>query len=201
MIEPTDRRHGLESLIEQSSGADATESGIDIRIRHDLGHINLRGPADDKRFAAAIETCLGQGLPVEPNTLTNGKHQACWLGPDEWLILTEAGNASSLVSELEAALGGIPSAVNDVGGGQVALQLVGDAVRDVFAKGCTLDFHAQVFTTGLCAQSGLAKASVLFTLPDDSAGFYVVVRRSFADYLLRWLHDAASEFGVRTTAT
>ena len=87
-------------------------------------------------------------------------------------------------------------AINDVSGGQLALQISGGAARDVFAKGCTLDFHPRVFMSGMCAQSGLGKASVLFTLPNSDDEFYVVVRRSFADYLLRWLHDAATGFAA-----
>jgi sarcosine oxidase subunit gamma len=59
------------------------------------------------------------------------------------------------------------------------------------AKGCTLDFHPRVFRPGTCAQSGLAKANVLIRLGDDPDSFDVVVRRSFADYLLRWLRHAA----------
>jgi sarcosine oxidase subunit gamma len=67
----------------------------------------------------------------------------------------------------------------------------------VFAKGCTLDFHPRAFSNGMCAQSGLARANVLFALPESDDEFLVVVRRSFADYLLCWLHDAATGSGVR----
>jgi sarcosine oxidase subunit gamma len=172
-------------------------TGIDIRIRQDLGHINLRGRATNSGFIDSVESCLGQPLPREPNTCTNGEHLVCWLGPDEWLVMTDIGSSPALASELAAGLGDIHTAVNDVSGGQVSLQMTGDAVRKVFAKGCTLDFHPRVFLAGMCAQSSLARASVLFALPDTDGEFHVVVRRSFADYLLRWLQDAGSAHGVR----
>lgn len=197
MTDASQRRHGLEPAIADLGRHRPATAGVGIRVRDDLGHVNLRGRAADERFVAAVEQCLGQRLPVDPNTCTNGDHCLCWLGPDEWLILTDAGNLPALTASLEAALSGLHAAVNQVSGGQLALELSGPAVRDVLARGCTLDFHPRVFTAGKCAQSGLAKASVVFALPEAEEVFYVVVRRSFADYLLRWLHHAAAGPGVR----
>jgi sarcosine oxidase subunit gamma len=197
MTETTNRRHGLEPAIAQLANTGPADTGIDIRVRADLGQVNLRGDAGDDRFVSAVEKCLGQSLPVEANTCTGGDHFACWLGPDEWLILGDIETTPGLVTDLDSALSGRHKAINDVSGGQLALQISGSAARDVFAKGCTLDFHPRAFSNGMCAQSGLARASVLFALPESDDEFLVVVRRSFADYLLCWLHDAASGSGVR----
>jgi sarcosine oxidase subunit gamma len=55
---------------------------------------------------------------------------------------------------------------------------------------------------GACAQSGLAKASMLIGRIDDAEPvFEIIVRRSFADYVLRWLNHAAADFGVEFSAT
>jgi sarcosine oxidase subunit gamma len=59
-----------------------------------------------------------------------------------------------------------------------------------------LDLHPGVFAVGDCAQSGLAKANVVLALVDDKPTFMVVVRRSFSDYLYRWLAHAGSDDGV-----
>ncbi len=88
------------------------------------------------------------------------------------------------------------AAVNDVSGGNVVLRLSGARTRQLFAKGCTLDFHPDVFNVGECAQSGLGKAAVLFGLVDDAPTFDVIVRRSFADYLVKWLRHSGSEYGI-----
>ena len=194
MTESPQRRHGLEPLL---SGRKKKSKGrIRLRIRDDLGHVNLRGSSDDDGFMAGAEAVLGQQLPVEPNTFTEDEQRIYWLGPDEWLVLAPAAETDSLCAELEASLANVNAAVNRQSGGQIALELTGSDVRRVFAKGCTLDFHPKVFGAGRCAQSGLAKANVIIGCLDEDR-FEVVVRRSFAEYLVRWLLHAGSEFGVK----
>jgi sarcosine oxidase subunit gamma len=101
------------------------------------------------------------------------------------------------LAKLRDALSGRAFAVSDVSAGQVAMQLCGDAARHVLARGCTLDFDPSVFRAGSCAQSGLAKATALIALRDDSPRFDIFVRRSFADYVVRWLHHAGREDVLR----
>jgi len=189
MTDSDRRQHGLEPFLHDASQGDAS---VHIRIQSGLDHINLRGNAEDQRFTEDVEKVLGQKLPVTPNTATVGAHRIYWLGPNEWLILSEV---QALAEALQKSLSRTHAAVNDLSGGQIALRLAGPDVRDVLAKGCTLDFHPQVFMTGMCAQSGLARASVLIGLPDEQDVFDIVVRRSFSDYLVRWLQHAAAEFG------
>ena len=50
--------------------------------------------------------------------------------------------------------------------------------------------------TGHCAQSHLAKAAITLHQTDDGPAFDLYTRRSFADYLWRWLEDAAREYGL-----
>ena len=167
-----------------------------VTIPADLGHINLRGDPQDAAFIAAVERVLGQALPIDANTISLGDHRIYWLGPDEWLLVTAADPVSDLVDRLQHALAKLHAAVNDVSGGQVVLSLSGSSVRDVLAKGCTLDFHPQVFRTGTCAQIGLAKATVILGLGGDVDTFEIVVRRSFSAYLIRWLQQAGADSGI-----
>ncbi len=185
MTDGLEKKHGLEAL-SQSWPAD---KGVALAIRSDLGHLNLRGDAEDAAFLDAAEKALGVALPTRPNTIAEGDATAFWLGPDEWLVLSDAGSVAQKPAALEAAHKACHFAVNDVSGGQLALTLKGERVRATLAKGCTLDFHPGVFARGLCAQSGLAKASVLLA-PVENDEFMIVVRRSFSDYLLRWLAAA-----------
>ena len=159
--------------------------------RIEQGHINLRGSAADGRFVGSVEKTLGQPLPPAANKLTQSEHRVYWLGPDEWQIVTDLERAPDLLSELETALAGQHVALNDVSGGQVSLHLRGTNVPDLLAKGCTLDLHPSVFRAGDCAQSGLAKASVLLGCIGDAPLYEIIVRRSFSEYLLRWLRRQA----------
>ena len=190
------RSHGLEPLVNVISQSDSGGSGICIRIDSQVGHLNLRADCSDNDCVEALESQLGQSLPTTPNTLSEGEHRIYWLGPDEWLILTDLAQVRLLVEKLRQAADGKHVALNDVSGGQIALRLDGTGVRDLLAKGCTLDLHPRVFTAGMCAQSGLAKANVLIGLAGQAESFDIVVRRSFSDYLLRWLLQGADEFGV-----
>ena len=135
-------------------------------------------------------------LPDQPADRSHD--QSVWfdaeLGAYGAAVVPEA--APLLAAELASALADCHVAVNDVSGGNVALRLQGAATRDLFAKGCTLDFHPDVFGVGQCAQSGLGKAAVLFGQLDDAPTFELIVRRSFAGYLVKWLHHAGREYGI-----
>ena len=128
--------------------------------------------------------------------VATGTQRIYWLGPNEWLVVCRISDGPDLMAGLRESLSGQHASVTDVTGGQIAMQLSGTGVRDVLAKGCTLDFHPDIFTVGNCAQSGLAKANVLIGLVDDQPTFEIVVRRSFAEYLALWLRHAAGEYRV-----
>lgn len=186
MTEALERRHGLELRV----SAWPADSGISLEIRDDLGHLNLRGSPDDDAFVKAAGKALGQALPIEPNTVSEGGVTIFWLGPDEWLVLAPSDEIMNLAAALEKSLTGRHFAANVVSGGQIAMTLKGGHVRHTLAKGCTLDFHPQVFTRGQCAQGGLAKCSTLLGAVGDDNEFLIVVRRSFSDYLVSWLERA-----------
>lgn len=194
------RRHGLEPFLSSAAVSAGGTNGVEVLVQPNLGHINLRGSLHKTGIAEAAERELGQALPAIPNTMTLGNHRVFWLGPDEWLIMTGIDDAGGLAERLRASMSGSHTAVNDISGGQVALQLAGKHARDLLAMGCTLDFHPDVFRPGDCAQSGLAKANVLIGLLDDSPVFDLVVRRSFSDYLCRWFAHAGRDFGMAFTA-
>lgn len=187
-------RHGLETLC--ADVVPAQDAGVELRVLGDTGFINLRvdpGRAPAMDAAAAV---LGHRLPLQPNTLAGNGSRSYWLGPDEWLIVTTADEAATLVDALDAALDGHHAAVNDLSGGYLRLQLAGDRVRDVLARGTTIDLHPREFGPRQCAQTGLAKCAALIGHLGEPVLMEVVVRRSFADYLLRWLAHSADAFGL-----
>ncbi len=196
MSEPIVRRHGMESLLAEMPESPSADRGVSVTIRGDLGHINVRGRGTDAGFVQSVEQVLGQALPLKPNTVSADQHQVFWLGPDEWLVVTSSVGAAELARRVKQALNGVHASVNDISGGQIALMLQGPKCRDLLARGCTLDLHPNVFAVGDCAQSGLAKANVVLALVDEKPTFAVVVRRSFSDYLCRWLAHAGSDDGI-----
>ena len=179
----------------------ATSVGVQMWERPFLGHVNLRGDPSEKRFLKAVEGAIGVALPLEPNTVAEGREiSALWLGPDEWLLLTPPDRQRDVVPALKAALGDTFAAVNDLSGGQTVVHIQGTHARDVLSKGCPLDLHHRVFGPGQCAQSHISKTMALIRQIDDTPTYDVIVRRSFADYLARWLEEAAREYGLAVIA-
>ena len=183
------------------ASAKCADARVICAERSFLGHINLRGDADNAQFVAAVADVVGTVLPIAPNTVARGDaHVVYWLGPNEWLIVTPTQSEAAIARELRAALAGLFAAVTEVSGGQTVIALRGDAVRDLLAKGCPLDLHPRVFGVDHCAQSHLAKAPILIRQVDEAPSFEIIVRRSFADYLWIWLEDAASEYQLAIEA-
>ncbi len=155
--------------------------------------LNLRGDANDTHFVRAVLDTTGLHLPQKPNTASiDPQRQLLWLGPDEWLLKLRDRQGPAVMAALQAALQGQHSAVVDVGHGNTTLLLQGPASVDLLQRGCPLDLHPRVFGTGALAQSHLSKASVTVLCLYAGIQYEITVRRSFADYLARWLCEAGA---------
>jgi sarcosine oxidase subunit gamma len=160
-----------------------------------LGFINLRGRADNTAFLAGVLKVLGCEPPATANTVVDtGDYRIYWLGPDEWLIMTPAGRQEELREALLKALDGVFCSVVDNSSGLTTLHITGEYAAALLATDCPLDLHPREFKPGQCAQTRLARAGMTLSPLPDHAGFEVIIRRSFADYLLLWLQDAAVAF-------
>ncbi|SOZ34791.1 sarcosine oxidase subunit gamma [Cupriavidus neocaledonicus] len=164
-----------------------------VRERQFLDLVMVRGELSDAAFVDAFEGVVGCRPPAAPNTVArSAAYDVLWLGPDEWLVRSSAAvTAGVLEGKLAPAIAGSYSAAVDVGSGYTVVEISGDRVRDVLARGCPLDLHPRVFGPGQCAQSHYFKAPVIL-LPTGDNRFEIVVRRSFADYFCRILLDAAT---------
>ena len=160
-----------------------------------LGYINLRGRSDNTAFLAGVLKVLGCEPPTEANTVVeSGDYRIYWLGPDEWLVITAAGQQGKLQLDLLAALDGAFAAVVDNSSGLTTIHVSGDNAAALLATDCPFDLHPREFKPGQCAQTRIAKTGMTVSPLADGSGFEVIVRRSFADYLLLWLQDAAVAF-------
>ncbi|MFE9445024.1 sarcosine oxidase subunit gamma [Streptomyces sp. NPDC006602] len=160
-----------------------------------LTQISVR--LDAKGAAAdAVGPALGVQLPVEPNTAVRaGELTVLWLGPDEWLVVGPPGGQRDVESRIREAAGGEHVSVIDVSAQRTTLLVTGSRARDLLAHGCALDLHPRSFGAGRCAQTTLGRTEVVLVARDEPrAGFWVLVRSSFAGYLTDWLLDAAVEW-------
>ena len=160
-----------------------------------LGYLNLRARNNNTGFLAATLKVLGCEPPSAANTvIESGDYRIYWLGPDEWLVVTPAELQDQVKADLLAALDGVFCSVVDNSSGLTMLHITGEHAAALLATDCPLDLHAGEFKPGQCAQTRLAKAGMTISPLTDNTGFEVIIRRSFADYLLLWLQDAAIAF-------
>lgn len=137
----------------------------------------------------------GVPLPLTPNhVVVMGALRVLWLGPDEWLVVAE-GDAPDLLPRLERAVAGRRAAVTDLSSSRAILELSGAGARDLLAAGCGLDLHPRVFGPGRCAQTLLARVPVVLHQLSDAPQYRVLVRRSYARWLVDWMIDAAAGLG------
>jgi len=166
-----------------------------------LGYFNLRGNPRQDGLVEVVRKTTGVTLPELPNTSKSaGGCAALWLGPDEWLLVTPVEEGFRVFDRLRQALvsHGLESALTDISSGQTMFRLSGPSVKEVLAKGCSLDLDPDEFQPGQCAQTLLAKANALIWRRDESISYDLIVRRSFAEYLALWIEDAAHEFGFHS---
>jgi len=193
--------HGAfnKSAVPGSLFSDQTDCGLVIKEAPFSAHLNLRGDAADSEFCLAVAKVLNLTLPLVAGTYSrNGNTSIYWLGPSEWLIVQEGGDAAAIEKRLRESLKGHISIV-DVSGGQTCINLRGVAVATVLKKSSIYDFEGWAAATpnsGRVAQTPFAKASAAISNRSDGS-YDLVIRRSFADYLAQWLLDAGAEFGVR----
>lgn len=166
-----------------------------------LGKLVLRGKPE---IVGAAANDVGFDLPEAINHAADGAAgRAIRLGPDEFLLLPDAGRASELARSLGEALQDRHHAMVDVSARLVAVELIGSSVnpntvRDTLATACPLDLNPSTFGSGQATRTVFGKAEIILDClgPDH---FRILTNRSFADYVGRLLHEAGREFGLTST--
>jgi sarcosine oxidase subunit gamma len=178
--------------------ATRTGGAVMLAVEPPATHVVFRGEPSDE-VLRAVRAATGVDLPIEPNRVATGGQdaladRACWLGPDEWLLVAPLERRTRLVAALEAARGGRHLSVVDVSAGRCSIVLSGPGSRALLATGCGLDLDPRVHGRGSCAQTALARAAVLIEVVGEGEAYRITLQPSFARYLAGWLIDAASEF-------
>ena len=161
-----------------------------VRLLPPAARFTLRGRAP---VMAAAGAALGLNISdVACRSSANGQRAVLWMAPDEQLILAASEGGESLGAHLRAALSALPHSLVDMSHRQLALEVSGPTAQTLLNAGCPLDLHISAFPVGMCTRTVLGKADIVLwrTGPDS---FHVEVWRSFADYVARFLTEAARE--------
>ncbi|MGO4685910.1 sarcosine oxidase subunit gamma [Hyphomicrobium sp. 2TAF46] len=158
-----------------------------------LGYISLRGDSRDQAFVSGASKALGVPLPLDPCTLARSESvTVLWLSPDEWMIISAPGRVNALRASLEQALAGVRSQVVDNSGGYTQIFLGGTHALDVLRHVSVYDFES--LQPGRVVGTTFGKSSAYAFQQGD--GYRLIVRRSFADYIWRYLVRATTPYGL-----
>lgn len=157
-----------------------------------LGYISLRGNAQNSAFTEAAKQALGTALPTQPCSMVTASWGfILWLAPDEWLLSCDRTQRPTLQQSLETSLEGIHSQVVDNSGGFTSVLLQGKNASDVLHHCTVYDLNALV--ADKVVGSTFGKTSLFLHQQDD--GYKLIFRRSFADYIWRYLERSALPYG------
>lgn len=163
------------------------ELRIEVPEPHGRGLVRLRVPLNQAAQAAAVAR-----LPLEPLTVDEGEPAALWVGPDQWLIVSETRPAEAVLADLAARLVGILHHASDASDALALISVEGSAVRSLLAMLSGIDYDAASFPHGRCVRTRMAKVAVLVRAV-GAERFELYVDRSVADYLEAWLRRAARD--------
>lgn len=168
------------------AGSKVSAKGVTLAILPPAERLSLRAPAAS---VAALSKALGVKLPQTPKSSTSkAGRTTLWLGPDEWLVIDEAGKDP--LADLASARV-LHSAVG-ISHRNVGLAVTGPAAAATVNSGCPQDLSLAAFPVGACSRTVLGKAEiVLWRMAEDE--FRVECWRSFSDYVFTFLADAARD--------
>lgn len=153
--------------------------------------VSLRLGAGD--VAADVGRAANLVLPSAAGAYASFEDRAAyWIAPDEWLLALADDEAelARLLQQLEGR-----AAAVDVTGGQRLFNLAGEFAAEVLQASTPYDCHPRVFPPGRCASTAFAKTTALIAAASD-ASFDLIVRSSYADYVVRWISAIGEQYGI-----
>ncbi|MFD2057187.1 sarcosine oxidase subunit gamma [Mesorhizobium calcicola] len=171
------------------AGRSTAATGVKVEVLPPADRISLRAP---EASVAALSKALGVTLPQKPKTsASKAGRTALWLGPDEWLVIDEAGNDPLAdcveVSALHSAVG--------ISHRNIAISVAGAGAAAAINSGCPQDLSLEAFPVGAASRTILGKAEIVL-LRNAPDAFRVECWRSFSDYVFTFLSEGSRDAAV-----
>lgn len=182
-------------------GRSVTEPGLVVTELTDFQLASVQTRAGREAAAAAavaIARAFAACLPDSPRVAAGDDVCFVWSGPGHWLALSRQ-TASGIEARLAGALHGL-AAVCDQSDSRIMLEVRGPKVREVLAKGVSIDLHPRVFRTGDAALTSVSHVSLQFWQTEEAPVYQLLVARSYFQSFWRWLAASAAEFGGEVRA-
>jgi sarcosine oxidase subunit gamma len=131
-------------------------------------------------------------LPEPLRSAQAADHRALWLGPDQWLLVSERATARELVERCSTALAGLLHLVVDVSASMHCVSIAGRHARTLLSMGSGIDWSGSATPPGYCTRTRLAQIPAIVHV-DGTDSIDVYVDRSHRDYFERWLHRSSTD--------
>ena len=152
--------------------------------------INLRLDPNDKDCVSSCSKILGTMLPTKANTYSTNaiNEKIMWLGPDEWLIVSDDDDA---FLKLKNEIGDLEASVTDVSENRTIIRIRGRDVYVLLSKFLVLDLEKNLPTNLSCAQTLFVKVPVLLVRNhyDGTPEIDIFTNRSHANYIYNLIVD------------
>ncbi len=179
---------------------DGAAPGITLQERRALAIVHLDAWADQgPACAKAIAKGCGTAPAKEAAKAAEQDGTAVlWVGPNRWLV-TET-ERRDLFAALSATVTPDLAALTDQGHSRTCWRVSGPKIRDLLAKGSTIDFDRGIFGAGDCVGTLLGHFTVVIHCREESReadSVDIYGARSFAVDLHHWLTSSSLEYGLR----
>jgi sarcosine oxidase subunit gamma len=165
--------------------------GFHVAEETRLGLIRLQVFHRKLQAVENLSEGLEISLPGPGEIVTTQGMQWFWSAPGEWTIAVPAGTECEVVNSLQAKLDGLFIVLGVITDSRVVLELSGRCVREVLARGSTVDFHPSRFGAGQCLNTRFARLSVMLACPDGGDRILLFADRPVLTWLKRWLWTAS----------
>ena len=118
-------------------------------------------------------------LPTLGKSVVAGDDRVVAVGPDEWLVIADDGDAEGLC----VRVGHYGGCILQCSGNRARYRIEGGHARQLLSAGCSFDFDRLMPDDAISTM--LARAQVII-IAETKSSFLVLPRRSFASYLEAW---------------
>lgn len=157
---------------------------LSVKLMGERLRYSLRVKAAD---VTTFGTLTGVKLPAKIGATKITKNRTiAKLGPDEWIVIADAGEAKPLTEGFSKAAGDLVCSVTEVSHRNVGFMLTGPDAVSAVNIGCALDLRLEAFPVGKAARTTFENAPILLIRTGEQA-FQIECWRSFGPYMRDFL--------------
>ena len=185
------RENTIQSLRNNKFIDFSKHSNIEIQELPFVKKINLRLDPNNKSCVSSCSKILETTLPTKANTFSKNtiNEKVMWLGPDEWLIVSDDDDA---FLKLQHKIGYLEASITDVSENRTIIRISGSKIFVLLSKFLVLDLEKNLPTESSCAQTLFVKVPILLIRNSNNTQRHeidIFTNRSHANYIYNLLVD------------